>query len=100
MYISKDLRKIGDREELTLIFKLAYIRNKVTRTSNARCLDPKGEVSIMKPARVLWARKYLMKLTKGSKCSLTRFFNVFETSQSNLINLYSLNYFLKQHLNI
>ena len=67
MYISKDLRKIRVREELTLIFKLAYIRNKVTRTSNARCLDPKGEVSIMKPARVLWARKYLMTILSGTK---------------------------------
>ena len=66
MYILKDLRKIGVREELTLIFKLAYIRNKVTRTSNARCLDPKGEVPIMKPKRILWAREYLMTILSGT----------------------------------
>ena len=42
--------------------------------SIASCLEPKAKVSIMKPAGVLWARKYLMKPEGILKCSLTPFF--------------------------
>ena len=51
-----------------------YIMNNIAnwllnmiRTSTARYLEPKGEVSIMKPVRVLWSRKYLMKPVGDSK---------------------------------
>ena len=63
-FLAIDMRSNEDRDESTLIFKAAYIRHKVTRTSKAQEVPEETR----KDSEV--------KLARGSKCSLILFSSV------------------------